>query len=114
MNENPSENEKADDVETTLYKPDRLIGISVQAKFISWIILTISILFLGNFTIDFISSLFSNPYGLRFGDLSYYFLGLFPALIGLFLYILLRALAEGIFLFMDIESGLRELKERGK
>ena len=113
MNDDLSENKK-EDIETTLYKPDRLIGISVQAKVIAWIILAVSILFLIIFTIEFANDVFSSGYGLQYRDLYYYFLGLLPVLFGLFFYILLRAVAEGIYLFIDIETGLRELKERGK
>jgi hypothetical protein len=108
---------KEGNIEPSLYDADKLINISSQAKILAWVALVISIAFLLVFLIGFIRNIFFS-YGyestIGFNDLVLYLLGLFPVLIGLFLYIILRFIAEGIFLLMDIEINFRELSERQK
>ena len=106
---------KGSNPEPSLYNADKLINISAQAKILAWVILVISINFfvlaLIKFLMDFFSG-FGYGYTFRFDDLLFYLLSFFPTLIGLFLYVILRFVAESIFLFMDIEIDFRELSER--
>jgi hypothetical protein len=116
--ESHTENQiKGNNIESSLYNPDRLINISMQANILAWVILAISIVFFVVATINFWVDFFSNTnYGYAPGirDLIFYLASFFPALMGLFLYVILRFVAEGIFLFMDIEINFRELSERQK
>ena len=104
-------------IESSLYNPDKLLNISMQAKTLAWIILAMSIVFFVVATINFWTDFFSNTnyaYAPQFNDLIFYLASFSPALIGLFLYVILRFIAEGIFLFMDIEINIRELNESQK
>ena len=89
----------------------------MQAKTLAWIILAMSIVFFVVATINFWTDFFSNTnyaYAPQFNDLIFYLASFFPALIGLFLSVILRFIAEGIFLFMDIEINILELNESQK
>jgi hypothetical protein len=116
--ESQNENQiKASNIEPSLYNADKLINISTQAKILAWFILVISIVLFVVATINFSMDYFyGSDYGYApgFNDLAFYLASFFPALIGLFLYIILRFVAESIFLFMDIEINFREQSERQK
>ena|SRR5688572_17800294 len=114
----PTENQiNRRNIEPSLYNPDKLINISMQAKILAWIILVMSIVFFVVATLNFWTDFFSSTnygYAPQFNDLIFYLASFYPALIGLFLYVILRLIAEGIFLLMDIEINVRELSESQK
>ena len=98
-------------IESSLYNADKLISLSSQAKVIAWIILVVSIVFLAAATINFWSDFVARTnyaYAPDIEDFIFYLASLFPTLIGAFLYIILRIIAEGIVLLMDLEIDLRE------
>ncbi len=102
-------------IESPLYNTDKLISLSSQAKILAWVILVLSIIFIVAATINFLWGFVtgtSYAYHLGLVDFLYYLVSLSPAFIGLILYIILRIVAEGVLLLMDLEIDLRARSER--
>ena len=104
------------DTESPLYRIDRLINLSIMSNFLAWFILILTIihfvatarnLWTGYFSPSFIDLNYGYIY-----DFTYYLASFFPSIVGLFLFIILRFAAEGVLLFIDIETNLRELREK--
>ena len=104
------------DIESPLYRFDRLINLSIMSNFLAWFILILSIIFfvatVRNLWTDYFSPSFIDfDYGYIY-DFTYYLASFFPSIVGLFFFIILRFVAEGVLLFIDIEMNLRELREK--
>ena len=100
-------------IEAPLYNAEKLISLSIQAKILGWVILVLSIIFIAVATISMVwHFVASAAYTPGIDDFMYYLSSLSPAFIGLILSILLRIIAEGVLLLMDLEIDLRERSDR--
>ncbi len=98
--ETPSPSKEADIYHT----PETLDQISNQAKWLSWAFMGIGIFILvANLTIEFKAMAQSGI----LANIPSLLNSLFVPLVCGFFYVLLQAVSEGIFLFMDIEDNTR-------
>jgi hypothetical protein len=90
--------------EDTYHTPETLDQISTQAKWLSWAFVAIGVFILvANLSIEFKAMAQSGI----LANLPSLLNALFVPLVCGFFYILLQAVSEGIFLFMDIEDNTR-------
>lgn len=105
-----SENAETSEVEMNdlYHRPQRMIRVANWANILSWVVLIVS----GLFLVFFISAIFvtitqssANLFIELVPTLVQAFLILIP---GLFLFVTLQAISEGIYLLMDIEENTRK------
>lgn len=96
------------EAEDLYHRPQRMIRVATWANILSWIILVV----VGLFLVFFVSAIVitvtqssSNLFIELVPTISQALLILLP---GLFLFICLQAIAEGIYLLMDIEENTRK------
>jgi len=107
MNESEIESTSETD-QDTYHTPDVLEQISSQAKGLAWAFAVIGVAILGaNLVIEYRAMVSSGI----LSNLPSLLNALFVPLVCGFFYILLRAISEGIFVFMDIEDNTRPNKK---
>ncbi len=109
--EQPQNQKDENDAESPLYNVEILMGISGQAKILSWVMLAFSIM---SFVVAImiIYSVLKDGYTTGPGNLIYVTLSFLPALFGLSFYIILRYVSESILLFIDLEIDIRDFGKR--
>lgn len=94
-------------IEDLYHRPERMIRVANWANILSWIVLVVA----GLFLVFFISAI-----AVTISQSSNLFIDLVPTLVqaflilipGLFLFVSLQAISEGMYLLMDIEENTRK------
>lgn len=95
-------------IEDLYHRPERMIRVANWANILSWIVLVVAGLFLV-FFISAIAVTISQSSNNLFIDLVPTLVQAFLILIpGLFLFVSLQAISEGMYLLMDIEENTRK------
>jgi hypothetical protein len=117
QNDGNDQTESADEEVDTYHNPDHLLRIAVWGRALSQLFLILGILLIigniGYILITVSSASSSSASASAWFVTVYLFVLLFvPAIVSLFFFVLLRAMAEGICLLMDIEDNTRKREDK--
>jgi hypothetical protein len=102
-------------IEDPIHRPKNLIQIAILANATAWVMLAITALTFIDDLSNYLNDLFRYTYldFINFTMLPDYF-NLISIMVGLGFFVILRAICEGIYLWMDIELSLREARASDK